>query len=92
VFVNSGRQWQCALCFNVNEVESEYFCELDGHTGKRLDYLQRPELSCGAIDIIAPDEYSLRPPPPPVFLFVIDVTPSAVRTGMVRFCCLPFAL
>merc|ERR1719335_2145477 len=52
-----------------------YYASLD-ESGKRMDRFQRPELSRGAV------EYMVRPPQPPVFMFVIDVSYTAVCTGM----------
>ena len=63
IFIENGRRWQCALCWNVNEVEPEYFCPINPETGKRRDHYERPELNSGIIDILAPEEYTLRPPP-----------------------------
>jgi hypothetical protein len=34
------------------------------------------------VEFIAPAEYMVRPPQPPVYLFIIDVSYSAVGTGM----------
>lgn len=45
----------------VCECPPEYFCGTDGQ-GKRLDYQQRPELSCGSVEFVAPQEYMVRFP------------------------------
>jgi len=49
-----------------------------------VDRAERPELCSGIIDIIAPDEYVLRPPPPPSYVFVIDVSVEAVQSGLLQ--------
>ena len=40
----------------VLTVPPEYFQHLD-HTGKRVDWLQRPELSLGTYEIVATADY-----------------------------------
>ncbi|CAK0832601.1 unnamed protein product, partial [Prorocentrum cordatum] len=77
----NGRRWTCNLCGFSQLTPDQYFASLD-ETGKRTDRYQRPELSRGAIEYIAPGEYMVRPPQPPVFMFVIDVSYTAVVTGM----------
>ncbi|KAJ1341577.1 hypothetical protein BSLG_003850 [Batrachochytrium salamandrivorans] len=49
----------------------------------RLNRLDRPELTHGVVEFVAPQEYMVRPPQPVVMLFVIDVTYAAVQSGMV---------
>jgi len=49
---------------------------------RRRDSEQRPELSSGVVEWVAPSEYMVRPPQAPSFFFVIDVSASAVRSGM----------
>lgn len=73
--------------FSILTVPVEYFCPLDAN-GKRKDADERPELSQGSIEFVAPTEYMVRPPMPPVYFFLIDVSASAIRTGMlqVSFC------
>lgn len=63
-------------------VPSEYYAQLDA-SGKRVDINQRPELTKGTIEFVAPAEYMVRPPMPPVYFFLIDVSISAVRSGMI---------
>lgn len=61
----------------------EYFCPLDAN-GKRRDAEERPELSKGSVEFVAPTEYMVRPPMPPVYFFLIDVSLSAIKTGMLQ--------
>jgi len=78
---SNGRRWVCNMCGASQATTDAYFHNLD-ETGKRADRWQRPELCKGAVEYIAPGEYMVRPPQPPVFMFVIDVSYSAVVTGM----------
>eukprot|EP00746_Dinoflagellata_sp_MGD_P142679 gnl/MRDRNA2_/MRDRNA2_75613_c0_seq1.p1 gnl/MRDRNA2_/MRDRNA2_75613_c0~~gnl/MRDRNA2_/MRDRNA2_75613_c0_seq1.p1 ORF type:complete len:656 (+),score=137.51 gnl/MRDRNA2_/MRDRNA2_75613_c0_seq1:103-2070(+) len=83
-FVNweaNGRRWICNLCGFATETPSAYYSSLD-EQGKRMDRYERPELCSGAVEYIAPGEYMVRPPQPPVFFFVIDVSYVAVVTGV----------
>lgn len=64
-------------------VPGEYFAHLDA-TGRRIDLDQRPELTKGSVEFVAPTEYMMRPPMPPVYFFLIDVSISAVRSGMIE--------
>jgi len=42
---------------------------------------RRPELSCGAVEFVAPPEYQARPPLPPPLLLLLEVTqPAAAAT------------
>eukprot|EP00249_Psilotum_nudum_P020257 c27624_g1_i1 orf=387-3641(-) len=83
VFTDGGRRWRCNVCGLLNEVPAEYFCPLDA-SGRRRDADERPELSRGSVELVAPTEYMIRPPMPPVYFFLIDVSLSAVRTGMLQ--------
>jgi len=64
-------------------VPGEYFSHLDA-TGRRMDMDQRPELTKGSVEIIAPTEYMVRPPMPPIYFFLIDVSISATKSGMLE--------
>lgn len=79
-FTDGGRRWQCSMCQYVNDVPSDYFSPLD-QNGRRRDAAQRPELHRGSIEFVAPAEYMVRPPMPPVYLFVLEVTPAAISSG-----------
>ncbi|KAL1350755.1 hypothetical protein HN51_014766 [Arachis hypogaea] len=82
-FTEAGRKFRCNVCTLLNDVPSEYYAQLDA-TGKRVDLDQRPELTKGTVEFVAPAEYMVRPPMPPVYFFLIDVSISAVRSGMIQ--------
>ncbi|KAG2695881.1 hypothetical protein I3843_07G033700 [Carya illinoinensis] len=82
-FTDSGRKWRCNICSLLNDVPGEYFAHLDA-SGIRIDLDQRPELTKGSVEFVAPTEYMMRPPMPPVYFFLIDVSISAVRSGMIE--------
>lgn len=77
-----GRRWRCNICAQVNDTPSAYFCHLD-ENGLRQDRFERPELSQGVVEFIAPAEYMVRPPQEPCYFFVVDVSATAVQSGMV---------
>ncbi|ONK81317.1 uncharacterized protein A4U43_C01F27750 [Asparagus officinalis] len=82
-FTDAGRKWRCNLCSLLNDVPAEYMCGLDA-TGRRLDINQRPELCKGSVEFVAPTEYMVRPPMPPLYFFLIDVSVTAARSGLLE--------
>lgn len=70
-------------CNSPHAVPGDYFAHLDA-SGRRIDIDQRPELIKGSVEFIAPAEYMVRPPMPPLYFFLIDVSISAVRSGMLE--------
>ncbi|KAK3029006.1 hypothetical protein RJ639_038209 [Escallonia herrerae] len=82
-FTDGGRKWRCNICTLLNDVSGDYFTHLDA-SGRRIDLDQRPDLIKGSVEFIAPAEYMVRPPMPPVYFFLIDVSISAVRSGMLE--------
>ncbi|CAI0437424.1 unnamed protein product [Linum tenue] len=82
-FTDSGRKWRCNICALLNDVPGDYFAHLDA-TGRRVDLDQRPELTKGSVEFVAPTEYMVRPPMPPLYFFLIDVSISSVRSGMIE--------
>ncbi|KAI9922902.1 hypothetical protein PsorP6_000166 [Peronosclerospora sorghi] len=83
LWVDNGRRWRCNLCGVSNDVASSYFCHL-GTNQLRQDRNERPELHSGSVEIVAPSEYMMRPPQPPCYMFVIDVSATAVASGSVQ--------
>lgn len=82
-FTDGGRRWRCNVCSLLNDVAGEYFAPLDVN-GRRRDADERPELSKGSVEFVAPTEYMVRPPMPPLYFFLIDVSLSSVRNGMLK--------
>jgi protein transport protein SEC24 len=60
-------------------VDNYYYSPLN--SGVRNDIEERKELQYGSVDFIASADYMNRPPMAPTFLFVFDVSKSAVDTG-----------
>ncbi|KAL3938641.1 MAG: hypothetical protein SGARI_001666, partial [Bacillariaceae sp.] len=82
-WVEHGRRWRCNICAQMNDTPAAYFCHLD-EQGLRRDRFERPELSRGVVEFIAPAEYMVRPPQEPTYFFVLDVTAHAVRSGVLQ--------
>ncbi|KAJ3127695.1 COPII subunit [Nowakowskiella sp. JEL0407] len=80
-FIENGTKWKCSLCYVTNEVPS--FFDWDPETRQPRDRLKRFELSNSVVEFVAPQEYMVRPPQPVVLVFLIDVSYSAVQSGMV---------
>ena len=57
--LHACRRFQCNVCGMLTEVPLEYYCAVDGN-GVRHDIDQRPELSQGSVEYIAPQEYMVR--------------------------------
>ncbi|XP_037660052.1 protein transport protein Sec24C isoform X2 [Choloepus didactylus] len=87
-FIEGGRRFQCCFCSCINDVPPQYFQHLD-HTGKRVDAYDRPELSLGSYEFLATVDYckNNKFPIPPAFIFMIDVSYNAIRSGLVRLLC-----
>lgn len=85
-FMSSGRTFVCNFCGHSNSCPDAYFCHL-GADGRRRDADERPELSKGTVEFVAPAEYMVRPPMPPVYFFLIEVTQTAVSSGATAACC-----
>ncbi|CAH8616036.1 unnamed protein product [Schistosoma haematobium] len=90
-FIDGGRRFQCPLCNGLTEVAAEYFAHLD-HTGRRVDAGQRPELCLGSYELLATAEYckNNQLPLPPAIIFLLDVSQSAIRSGLVQLFCSQF--
>ncbi|XP_051523292.1 protein transport protein Sec24C isoform X4 [Myxocyprinus asiaticus] len=87
-FIEGGRRFLCGFCSCVTEVPPHFFQHLD-HTGKRVDCYDRPELSMGSYEFTATVDYckNNKFPQPPAFIFLIDVSYNAVKSGLVGIVC-----
>uniref|UniRef100_A0A671YUB0 SEC24 homolog D, COPII coat complex component n=1 Tax=Sparus aurata TaxID=8175 RepID=A0A671YUB0_SPAAU len=87
-FIEGGRRFQCGFCSCVNEVPVFYFQHLD-HMGRRVDFYERPELSRGSYEFAATMDYckNNKPPNPPAYIFMIDVSYSNIKSGLVKLIC-----
>eukprot|EP01105_Mastigella_eilhardi_P002054 TRINITY_DN1246_c3_g1_i1.p1 TRINITY_DN1246_c3_g1~~TRINITY_DN1246_c3_g1_i1.p1 ORF type:complete len:909 (-),score=246.17 TRINITY_DN1246_c3_g1_i1:29-2374(-) len=81
-WTDHGHRWRCNMCDFINDVGGDYYSPLSVTSGLRRDINDRPELKSGYVEFIAPSEYMVRPPMPPVFFFVIDVSYQSVASGM----------
>lgn len=68
------------MCNLTNDVPQAF--DWDAAAQKGLDRWQRPDLNYAVVEFIAPQEYMVRPPQPLVYLFLIDVSYSAVTSGL----------
>jgi protein transport protein SEC24 len=85
-WTDNGRKWRCNICGMMNETHHSYFCHLD-QNGRRTDRDERPELSKCSVEFVAPNDYMVRAPQPPVYFFVIDVSSHSASSGMLTACC-----
>ncbi len=79
-FIDNGMKWICNFCGDINPTDNYYYSPLTA-VGLRQDYEDRVELSKGSVDFIASNEYMNRPPMPPTYVFVMDVSKPAIDTG-----------
>lgn len=79
-FVNQGHRWKCNLCGLSNDVPSKF--TFDPITNVKRDIWSRSELNYGVVDFVAPSGYMVRPPQPPVYVFVIDVSTHSIQNGL----------
>ncbi|MEE6461826.1 hypothetical protein FKM82_001418 [Ascaphus truei] len=73
------RRWKCNLCYRVNDVPEEFM--YNPVTRSYGEPHKRPEVQNASVEFIASSDYMLRPPPPAVYLFVLDVSYNAVESG-----------
>ncbi|XP_026153717.1 protein transport protein Sec24D [Mastacembelus armatus] len=87
-FIDGGRRYQCGFCNCVNEVPVFFFQHLD-HMGRRVDFYERPELSLGSYEFVATLDYckNNKPPNPPGYIFMIDVSYNNIKSGLVKLIC-----
>jgi len=72
-------RWKCSLCNQWNEASQQYY--------EQFANGERQELLYGSLEIVAPDEYCVRPPQCPTYLFVINVNRMLVESGALQAVC-----
>ncbi|GMT24473.1 hypothetical protein PFISCL1PPCAC_15770, partial [Pristionchus fissidentatus] len=82
VFLPDARRWKCNLCYKANDLPED-FC-YDSTTKSFTEPTRRPEMQHATVEFIAPSEYMLRPPQPPVYMFIFDVSTPAIQSGYLR--------
>ncbi|KAJ3559386.1 hypothetical protein NM688_g386 [Phlebia brevispora] len=80
-FIDGGNRWRCCMCSLSNEVPQLF--DWDQARNQPGDRWARAELNHGVVEFVAPTEYMVRPPQPAVYVFLIDVSHSAIQSGMV---------
>ncbi|KAF8155735.1 protein transporter SEC24 [Crassisporium funariophilum] len=80
-FIDGGNRWRCCMCNMTNEVPQLF--DWDQIRNQPGDRWARAELNQSCIEFVAPTEYMVRPPQPAVYVFLIDVSHTAVQSGMV---------
>ncbi|NXI48860.1 SC24D protein, partial [Chloroceryle aenea] len=87
-FIEGGRRYQCGFCNCINDVPPFFFQHLD-HMGRRVDHYERPELSLGSYEYVATLDYcrNNKPPKPPAYIFMIDVSYRNIKSGLVKLIC-----
>ncbi|KAI9263739.1 hypothetical protein BY458DRAFT_477111 [Sporodiniella umbellata] len=80
-FAGGALQWVCNMCGMNNDIPQSF--DWDVMSQQHVDRYHRPELNYGCVDFVAPADYIVRPPQPPCYVFVIDVSFQSVQTGMV---------
>ncbi|KAI8383069.1 Sec23/Sec24 trunk domain-containing protein [Blakeslea trispora] len=80
-FSAGALKWKCNMCGMDNDVPQTF--DWDVTTQQQTDRYSRHELNYGCVDFIAPADYIMRPPQPPVYVFVIDTSVQAIQSGMI---------
>ncbi|GAA5962109.1 hypothetical protein JCM8115_002919 [Rhodotorula mucilaginosa] len=80
-FIEGGQRWKCCMCNLSNEVPQLF--DWDQDKNEPADRYARHELNSSVVEFVAPTEYMVRAPQPPIYVFVMDVSYSAISTGMV---------
>ncbi|PHH76443.1 hypothetical protein CDD83_4257 [Cordyceps sp. RAO-2017] len=79
-FLDHGHRWRCNMCNLSNDVPQAF--DWDAAAQQAADRWQRHELNHSVVEFVAPQEYMVRPPQPLVYLFLFDVSHSAVANGL----------
>ncbi|CDO57422.1 hypothetical protein DV495_002065 [Geotrichum candidum] len=73
-------RWKCNICGLNNDIPAGLFYDEMNHI--TYDQYTRPELNHGVIEFLAPPQYMNRTPQPPIYVFVLDVSVSSIKNGL----------
>ncbi|KAJ7197800.1 CPII coat sec24 protein [Mycena pura] len=76
-----GTRWCCSLCGATNNVPREFGWSRVVEN-PREQYQSRAELSHAVVDFTATTDYMRQPPQAPAYVFLLDVSESAINSGM----------
>lgn len=76
------RHWRCNLCSRNNDLPDDFCWDPVAKTFG--DPRNRPEIRHATVEFIAPSEYMLRPPQPPLYAFILDVSANAIQSGYLQ--------
>ncbi|CAN6624902.1 protein transport protein Sec24p [Trichomonascus vanleenenianus] len=79
-FLEQSHRWKCNMCGLTNEVPTQF--DWDPIKNEQQNRYARNEINYGVTEFVAPPEYMVRPPQPPVYVFVIDCSVNAVQNGL----------
>ncbi|VDP43115.1 unnamed protein product [Soboliphyme baturini] len=79
------RHWRCNMCGRVNDLPDEF--HFDPASQKFGEAKRRPEIKSATVEFIAPAEYMIRTPQPACYVYVFDVSASAIETGYLETFC-----
>lgn len=79
-FNDHSHRWKCNICGLNNDVPQKF--EWDAVRNMQTDKYTRNEIKYGVVEFIAPSEYLVRPPQPPVYVFLLDVSIHSIQSGL----------
>lgn len=81
IFTQNGSIAVCNICRMNNEVPKEYYCPID-EVGNRRDKLEKPELSKGVYEFLAPSGYHTRALVTSNIVFCIEASSATYLSGI----------
>ncbi|CCK71633.1 uncharacterized protein KNAG_0H02200 [Huiozyma naganishii CBS 8797] len=90
-FLDQGARWRCNFCNLANDTPMQFNHSYDrggapGHPHQQqqqyANQYEKNEVRHAVMEYLAPKEYTLRQPPPSTYVFVMDVSQNAVKSGL----------
>lgn len=83
-FLDNGEKFRCNFCHAISQTPKIHYATLDPITQERVDKNERADLCSGIYEIAAGSDYMNRPPMPPTFIFLVDVSKASVASGLLN--------